>query len=299
MQQLYVLHNTQEDISIPKQIQILDKNFQKTRELIIFLLQAIVEVAQYAEVDAKYRASKNITTQADLSVNTKIAGNELLWQILENKSFGAAIDELKISIPDDNEVVRKMYLQFVETEEYKYYIQEEGRDKKKEVDIINYLFNHVILPNELFTSMAEEKFSNWDDDIEMAQNIITIFFNKPSKLGMQQMLGEDKWGFAKNLLSTVIEKKEHLLTIITPKFKNWDPDRIALIDMILLQLGVAEFLYFDTIPTRVTLNEYIDLAKEYSTPQSGQFINGLLDTLQKELFAEGKINKVQFKNSFL
>jgi N utilization substance protein B len=69
--------------------------------------------------------------------------------------------------------------------------------------------------------------------------------------------------------------------------------------MILLKLGVAEFLYFETIPTRVTLNEYIDIAKEYSTPQSGQFINGLLDTLQKELFAEGKINKVQFKNSFL
>ncbi|MFY8128024.1 MAG: transcription antitermination factor NusB [Chitinophagaceae bacterium] len=299
MQQLYVLHNTQEDISIPKQIQILDKNFQKTRELIIYLLQTIVEVAQYAEIDAKNRANKNITTHADLTVNTKIAGNELLWQILENKSFSAAVEELKIEIPNDNEMIRKMYLQLIETEEYQYYIKEEGRDKKKEIDIMNYLFNHVILPNELFTATAEEKFSNWDDDIEMVQNIISIFFTKPSKLGMHQMLGEDKWNFAKNLLSTVIEKKEHLLTIITPKFKNWDPDRIALIDMILLQLGVAEFLYFETIPTRVTLNEYIDLAKEYSTPQSGQFINGLLDTLQKELAAEGKINKVQFKNSFL
>ena len=97
MQQLYVLHNTQEDISIPKQIQILDKKFQKTRELIIYLLQAIVEVAQYCEVDAKNRANKNITTKADLSVNTKIAGNELLWQILENKSFTAAVEELKIT----------------------------------------------------------------------------------------------------------------------------------------------------------------------------------------------------------
>ena len=85
--------------------------------------------------------------------------------------------------------------------------------------------------------------------------------------------------------------------MIKPKLKNWDADRIALLDMILMQMGVCEFLYFETIPTKVTINEYIDLAKEYSTPQSGQFVNGILDNIHKELQAQDKLHKVSFKKN--
>jgi N utilization substance protein B len=92
-----------------------------------------------------------------------------------------------------------------------------------------------------------------------------------------------------------MEKKEHLSDIIKPKLKNWDADRIAMLDMILMQMGVAEFLYFETIPPKVTINEYIDIAKEYSTPQSGQFVNGILDGIHKELLAEQKIHKTDFR----
>jgi N utilization substance protein B len=87
------------------------------------------------------------------------------------------------------------------------------------------------------------------------------------------------------------------MELIKPKLKNWDADRIATLDLIILQMGVCEFLYFETIPTKVTINEYIDLAKEYSTVQSGQFVNGLLDNINKELSAENKINKKIFRNS--
>lgn len=83
--------------------------------------------------------------------------------------------------------------------------------------------------------------------------------------------------------------------MIKPKLKNWDPDRIAALDMILLRMGICEFLYFETIPTKVTINEYIDLAKSYSTQQSGQFVNGILDSIHKDLQAEGSIKKVEFK----
>jgi N utilization substance protein B len=93
----------------------------------------------------------------------------------------------------------------------------------------------------------------------------------------------------------MIDKKEYALELIKPKLRNWDSDRIALLDMLLMQMGVCELLYFETIPTKVTINEYIDLAKDYSTPQSGQFVNGILDGLHKELLAEGKIRKVDFK----
>jgi len=104
------------------------------------------------------------------------------------------------------------------------------------------------------------------------------------------MVTPEKWTFARTLLTTVIEKKEHALELIKPKLKNWDAERIAQLDMILMQMGVCELLYFETIPTKVTINEYIDLAKDYSTPQSGQFVNGILDNIHKELNAEGKIN---------
>jgi len=97
------------------------------------------------------------------------------------------------------------------------------------------------------------------------------------------------------LLECVNDKKAYCLELIKPKLKNWDPERIALLDMILMKMGVAEFLYFETIPPKVTINEYIDLAKEYSTPQSGQFVNGILDNIHKELVAEGKMQKVDYK----
>ena len=113
------------------------------------------------------------------------------------------------------------------------------------------------------------------------------------------MLTIEKSDFANSLLETVIQKKDHCLELIKPKLKNWDAERIAALDMILMQMGVCEFLYFETIPPKVTINEYIDLAKDYSTPQSGHFVNGILDNIHKELLAENKIHKKNFKNSTL
>ena len=103
-------------------------------------------------------------------------------------------------------------------------------------------------------------------------------------------------------LSAAASEKTHqqaasLQSLIKPKLKNWDSERIALLDMILMKMGVAEFLYFETIPPKVTINEYIDLAKDYSTSQSGQFVNGILDNIHKELVQEGKMKKVEYRKS--
>ena len=88
-----------------------------------------------------------------------------------------------------------------------------------------------------------------------------------------------------------------LLLSIIPKLKYWDPERIALLDMVLMKMGVSEFLYFETIPPKVTINEYIDLAKDYSPQQSGQFVNGILDNIHKELVQQGKLHKTDFKKA--
>ena len=94
----------------------------------------------------------------------------------------------------------------------------------------------------------------------------------------------------------MIDKRDHVAELIKARLKNWDPDRIAVLDMILMQMGVCEFLYFPTIPPKVTINEYIDLAKDYSTEQSGHFVNGILDGIHKDLLTQNKIYKTDFKS---
>jgi N utilization substance protein B len=188
-------------------------------------------------------------------------------------------------------------MELVKSPEYIEYIEVSGRDKKAERKILEFIFTDLMLPNENFISHIEEIFINWDDDAEMMNALVLNHFNKPAQQNFTDILSKEKWDFSKSLLITVLEKAPHTIELIKPKLKNWDADRIAALDLIILQMGVCEFLYFETIPTKVTINEYIDLAKGYSTPQSGQFVNGLLDNIHKELTAENKIEKRNYKNS--
>ncbi|OQP56318.1 transcription antitermination factor NusB [Niastella populi] len=275
-------------------VKILQKHFDQTRQLFIYLIHFLTEVARYAETDARNRASKHLPTKEDLNVNIKLAGNELLWKILDHPSYKQAVKEDKPEMLTDADLLKKIYQELVDSEKYQQYIAAQGRDKKEEKEIISYIFDTLLLPNETFTSYIEEYFSNWDDDAEMVVVLMQNFLNKPAAYNFQELLSREKWQFAKNLLQTTLEKKELALQYIKPKLKNWDPDRIASLDMILMRMGVCEFLFFETIPPKVTINEYIDLAKEYSTQQSGQFVNGILDNIHKDLVRDNQMNKVAF-----
>ena len=273
----------------------LQKQLEQTRQLFFYLLWFITEVARYAETDARIRASKNLPTEYDKNVNTKIAGNQLLWQILESESFKKESGARKVEFSDTKEQVKKIYDALVASDEYQKYIRVNGRDKRSEKDILLFIFTDLMLPNEIFINYVEENFTNWDDDAEMMNQLIQNYLQKPGSYNIQQMIGEEKWKFAKDLLLTTREKSDYALELIKPKLKNWDFERIATLDMILMQMGVCEFLYFETIPPKVTINEYIDIAKEYSTQQSGQFVNGILDSIHKDLITQNKIHKVDFK----
>jgi len=294
MQLLYIAE-TMYDGDSPKNPAVeLKKSIDKSRSLLAFLLYNIIEIAKYSEVRAFDRANKNIVTDEDRNVSTKIAGNEILWAIVESPSYKRLMEEEKPERITNREYIKKFYLQLVDTVEYVAYTHHNLRIRKDEVDILSIIFNDIMLQDENFIALCEELFSNWDDDIEMLQKVILTILQKPEKYKVDVLISDDKWKFALKLLETVIEKKEHIMSLIEPKLRNWDADRIALVDMILIKMGIAELLYFDTIPTKVTLNECIDLAKEYSTLQSAQFINGILDNIHKELLAAGKINKTSF-----
>ena len=297
MQTLYTLDSFNNEIKSGEASLILNQKIKQTQDLFFYLIHAIVSVARYAEVDAHQKASKHLPTESDLNISTKISGNELIWKIVENKDFESALKNGKFSERLPSSLLKKIYNSFVETIEYKEYAEESSRDKKAERKILDFLFNQLLLPNEDFIQHIEEHFINWDDDAEVMQTLISSYFAKPNESVFKDLFTSEKIEFAKDLLRTVQEKQSYTLELIKPKLKNWDAERIASLDMILLQMGICEFLYFDTIPTKVTINEYIDLAKAYSTPQSGQFINGLLDNIHKELMAENKIQKTTYKNS--
>ncbi len=295
MQTLYAVDSMSGGVKSGEPIAILTKKIEQSKQLFAYLVYFITETARYAETDANNKASKNLPTAADLSTNTKISGNEVLWKIVEDISFKATIKELKAEYIIDKDLLKKTYRTLIDTPEYKEYIETQARDKKNEKKMLEFIFTDLLLPDEDFINHIEEHFINWDDDAEMMHSLVIAYLGKPGQQNIADFLSQEKRNFAKDLLNTVLDKSEQTLTLIKPKLKNWDADRIAALDLILLQMGVCEFLYFETIPTKVTINEYIDLAKAYSTPQSGQFVNGLLDNIHKELETENKLEKVSFK----
>ncbi len=297
MQTLYAIESQDNLISSSDAIKLLlQKQFDLSRQMFVYLTHFVTEVARYAETDARNRASKHLPSATDLQVNTKIAGNELLWKILEHTSYQSALKEYKPHLADDKDLIRRIYLELTATEQYGKYIAAQSREKKSEKEILEFILTGLMLSNESFIAFVEERFPNWDDDADMILQLLMGFFGKPGGVDFNEFIGQDKWIFAKELLQTTMEKKEVTLELIKPKLKNWDPERIAVLDMLLMRMGVCEFLYFETIPPKVTINEYIDLAKEYSTQQSGQFINGILDNIHKDLVKEDKMHKVSFKN---
>ena len=295
MQCLYAVETESGVIAEDKAVILLKKYLEQTADLFTFTIYLITEVARYAETDARNKASKHLPSEKDLNINTKISGNTLLWKILEQPAFQQAIKSRNLTSLLDQEIVKKIYLKLTETDIYQTYIAQESREKKLEKELLCFIFTDLMMADEDITEYLEEHFVQWDDDSEMIYQMILNYLSKPTAYDFQQIVGPEKTHYAISLLRTAIDKKDYTMELIVPKLKNWDSDRIAVLDMIMIRLGVCELLYFETIPAKVTLNEYIDIAKSYSTSQSGHFVNGIRDSIHKDLEAEGNLKKVDFK----
>jgi N utilization substance protein B len=297
MQTIYTLSTHDNGSKQGEPVKALQRQFDQSKDLFLYITYFLTEVAGYAEKDAYQRRSKHLPSAEDLNVNTKIAGNEWLWKIKEDASFRQEVERAKPEQRVEKDLVRKIYGQLVDAPIYKKYIASSERNAKAEKEILEFIFRDLMVQNESFISHLEEIFINWDDDGDMVIQTVDDLLQKPGSVSFTQILTPDKWDFARLLLNTVLEKSEHLESHIIPKLKNWDPERIASLDMIIMKMGVAEFLYFETIPPKVTINEYIDISKEYSTQQSGQFVNGILDNIHKELVRTNQLQKTDFKKA--
>lgn len=293
MQTLYALETMEpETIKPGTATSLLNEKLDQTSQIFTYVLYCLTQVAQYAEIDSQTRASKHLPSAADLQVNTKIAGNEFVFQIINDKGFQVNLEQWKLKYLPEQDLMRKLYNSLTATDIYQKYIQEPSRTKQGEKEIMEYIYKELLFKNDLFLQHMEDTFLHWGDDAEMMDLLVANYMHKPHLFNFLQLISREKLEYARELLLTVIDKKDYCLELIKPKLQNWDPERIAAVDMLLMEMGVCEFLYFPTIPTKVTINEYIDLAKAYSTPQSGQFVNGILDNILKDLDAANQIKKV-------
>ncbi len=294
MQTLYTLYTRGvEEVDEQKKSgsDLLDEKLNRSLDLFVISIIYTLRAAQYAEKDAGARAAKYLPTAEDLNVSTKIAGNEFLWRVMNNETFQEKIKDKQVSRYIDEDWVKKIYQKFAKTDDYKQYISTGDRNKKDEVAIIKSIWQNEMLQNESLMEFFSDELPGWDDDQEMTEILMSNLFKSSSKINFLKLISAEKHEYAHDLLHTVLEKEEYSTELIQPKLINWDSERVALIDMLLLKMGVCELLYFPSIPTKVTINEYIEIAKRYSTPQSGQFINGVLDNILKDLVKENKINK--------
>jgi N utilization substance protein B len=188
MQLLYMIEAADSQVAFKKPVEELQKQLDKSRELFVYLLYFLTEVARYAETSAQKRASRNLPSEDDLNVNIKIAGNEFLWQILENPSFKKAIE---IDQPQNGSIkslLKRSMSNLTETDKYKEYIALQSREKAKEKEIIKLIFVQLMLPNESFIGHLEELFNNWDDDADMMDQLMLNYIQKPGSYNLQEML---------------------------------------------------------------------------------------------------------------
>ncbi len=299
MQTLYTLSSSDQlDVSKPEiPDRILKEKLEHVLDIFTVAVLYTIRIAQYASTDAQNRSFKYLKNEEDLNVNTSIADNSFVTKIATNASFIEKIKVAKLERFVDQEWVKKIYQQLTKTEQYVKYIGNTEPNPSEQKDIIRFIWEKQILENEGMVSFFNDELPGWEDDAELIVMLMQNFFNSNSKVNFMDLLSGEKRTYAHELLHAVLDKKDYCMELIEPKLKNWDKDRVALIDLLLLRMGVCELLYFPTIPTKVSINEYIDIAKQYSTPQSGQFVNGVLDNILKELLKENKINKVDRLNN--
>lgn len=292
MQTLYSLATFDQPEAINKLAvaRMLDDKLDHVLDVFTVCVLYPIKVAEYAELDAIQRSSKYIRTDDDMNVDVRIATNSYITKTKEKASFNEKIKKDKLERFVDEEWVKKLYQQLAKSPEYQQYLsapQTVAGDKQ----IMQFIWEKLILENETLISSFVDDLPGWEDNDELIIMLMQNYFKNSNKVDFLRLLSPDKKEYAHDLLQTVLEKEAYCMELIGPRLNNWDKERVAVIDMLLLRMAVCEFLYFPTIPTKVTINEYIDIAKQYSLPQSGQFVNGVLDNLLKDLEKDNMIRK--------
>ncbi len=296
LQVLYAYY-TSEDKSLNNAEKELFFCIRKTYDLYHYLLALVIEITDFAEQRIEIKRNKHQPTYEDLHPNTKFISNQVIQQLRENRSLHTYIEQQKLTWVNYPELIKELYLFLIESDFYKAYMADKNRSFFDDRKFIEKVFTNIILLAENLYEALEEMSIYWNDDVEFTVSMISKTLKKfnPHSGSDQKLLpmfkDQDDREFAKDLLRKSIINHDELRELIKEHSRNWDLDRIAFMDILIMQLAATEFIYFPTIPTKVSLNEYIELSKYYSTEKSRNFINGILDKTLKDLKKSGKINK--------
>jgi N utilization substance protein B len=295
MQELYSWE-IDNDIPVHKLEGHLTSQIAKSKVLYLTNLLYLVEVCNYSMVDKAKRLAKYIKTEEDINASTTIAANVLVQNLQQDPQFVALVKKEGVRNYISDDLVKSLFVEFSGKQKYKEYSAIDRPTLEQDKDIFSFLIKKVFDVNKDLEAHLQEIFINYDDDNALLLHVLGKYvdvFNpaKEDNFFPNNKDWEEEQQFARDLLSRTIHNNDELIAMIEPKLKNWDMDRVALLDLILMKMAVCELKFFPNIPIKVSINEYIDISKFYSTPKSKDFVNGVLDKVKNEMQEKGEIKK--------
>ena len=298
MQALYAFKgNESEDLKVSNSF--LNHSLNSMYDLYLSVLSLIIEVHKKAEDHQNKTQKKFLATKAEKNPNLKFIKNEVLMMLSNNEALQAELEHRKLNPWYlDFEYVDLTFKAITESDLYKDYMATSTSTFKEDKEFIISIFEDIIAPNDKLYDYFEDKKLTWLDDIPVVNTSILKLLKKLKPSTSEQHFlpklfkDQDDRDFGVDLLKKTILNQSSFSEEIASKTKNWDSERITQIDTVLMQMAICEFQKFPSIPVKVTINEYLEIAKEYSTPKSSNFINGILDKIVKEYKAENKFNKI-------
>ena len=271
-------------------------SLSKAYHLYHYLLALIVAVSKEARKYYDVELAKAKRENKELP-SSKFVDNKFATQLEENKQLCDFISNQKQTWDDDIEFVRKLYLQIVQSRTYVDYMESDDNSYEADREVWRKLYKTLIMENDELDSVLEEKSLYWNDDKEIVDTFVlkTIKRFEPENNVKQELLPEYKdeedKDFARKLFRATILNADQYQRYMSETSRNWDFSRLAYMDVVIMQIAIAEMLTFPNIPINVTINEYVDLAKIYSTPKSFGYINGMLDSIARYLISTGVLLK--------
>ena len=280
-------------------LKTLMQSIDSVYEMYIWMLSLMVEVTEFTANDAAERANKFIKTAEDINPNMKLLHNKFSVLMQQNPEYVSAIKKYKVDWGFDPEIRKTVYNSLKASKEYADYLADPNESLESSKDIIKYIFRKIILKNQAIIQVFEEKFINWQVDHEVMKGMVAKtlknftsddpFKNKLTEISADWV--EDS-KFVQDLFVHTLQNDAKYQEMIADRTKNWESERIALMDTILMKMAICELLNFPSIPVKVTINEYLELSKDYSTPKSNSFINGILDKILGDLKKNNTIKKI-------
>lgn len=272
-------------------------SLDKAYDLYHAMLQLLLEVRRVAVEDVEQRSLRNKQLSKNLIIDTRFVNNRLLHLLAENEQLRDFTDKNNQLWAEDEEMIKNIYRAFCKSSDYEMYLKEED-SFQNDADCIRRLYRSFIVENDDIAATLEDKSIFWNDDKHIVDTFVLKTIkqmredNAPDTPLLPQYERTEDMEFAVQLHKYTIENGEYYRTLIEEKSINWDMHRIALMDTVIMQTALAEITSFPTIPVAVSINEYINISKMYSTNRNWSYVNATLDNITKQLEAEGKIEKV-------